>query len=75
MTTPRKKTPMNPCEVDESAESEITILPDGRICAFGITRSVAELLATFPMADERMRRRLDRICGLDDQSLRERRDG
>jgi hypothetical protein len=47
--------------VDESAESEITILPDGRVFAFGITRPLAAVLATIPTADERTRRRLERI--------------
>jgi len=31
-------------QVDESDLSEITILPDGRIYAFGITRSIKEIL-------------------------------
>jgi hypothetical protein len=31
-------------ETDESDLSEITILPDGRVYAFGITRQVTELL-------------------------------
>ncbi len=50
--------------VDESAESEITILPDGRVFAFGITGPIAAVLATIPTADERTRRRLDRISRL-----------
>jgi len=64
MTTSRKPPRLNPATVDESAESEITIMPDGRVCAFGITRPVAELLASLPTADERMTRLLDRIRGL-----------
>jgi hypothetical protein len=47
--------------VDESAESEITILPDGRVFAFGITAPIAAVLATFPTADLRTRRLLERI--------------
>jgi hypothetical protein len=47
--------------VDESAESEITILPDGRVFAFGITGPIAAVLATIPTADERTRRLLERI--------------
>jgi hypothetical protein len=47
--------------VDESAESEITILPDGRVFAFGITGPIAAVLATIPVADERTRRLLERI--------------
>lgn len=75
MTAPRKPTRLNPAAVDESAESEITILPDGRVCAFGITRPVAELLASLPTADERMRRLLDRIRGLPGPAQHERSDG
>ena len=37
--------------IDESAESEITIHPDGRIFAFGITGGLATVLATIPTAD------------------------
>jgi hypothetical protein len=75
MTTSKKPPRTDPGSVDESAESEITILPDGRVCAFGITRPVAELLASLPTADEHMKRLLHRICGLDAQAHRERRDG
>ncbi len=55
----------NPPEsVDESTESEITIQPDGRIFAFGITKSLAAVLRTIPTADDRMKSLLDRISGL-----------
>ena len=47
--------------VDESRESEITILPDGRVFAFGITGPLAAVLATIPTADDRTRRLLERI--------------
>ncbi len=50
-----------PETVDESAESEITILPDGRVFAFGITGRLAAVLATIPTADDRTRRLLERI--------------
>jgi hypothetical protein len=30
--------------IDESATTEITILPDGRVYAFGLSREVAEIL-------------------------------
>jgi hypothetical protein len=53
-----------PASVDESTESEITIQPDGRIFAFGITKSLATVLHTIPMADNRMKRLLERICKL-----------
>jgi hypothetical protein len=48
-------------EVDESAESEVTIFPDGRIYAFGITPTLVELLATIPMKDDRARQLLGRL--------------
>ena len=47
--------------IDESAESEITILPDGRVFAFGITGPIAAVLATIPTADARTRSLLERI--------------
>ncbi|QEH38705.1 hypothetical protein OJF2_73110 [Aquisphaera giovannonii] len=50
--------------VDESAESEITIQPDGRIFAFGITATMAEVLGKLPTRDDRTRRLLGRIAGL-----------
>lgn len=50
-----------PETVDESAESVLTIGPDGRVFAFGITGPLAAVLAAIPMADDRTRRRLERI--------------
>ena len=48
--------------IDESAESEITIQPDGRIFAFGITRRPGRRCwRRIPTADERMKRLLERI--------------
>jgi hypothetical protein len=54
--------------VDESAESEITIQPDGRIFAFGITKPLVAVLATIPTSDERTKRLLSRISGLNGES-------
>ena len=53
-----------PDAVDESAESELTIQPDGRVFAFGITGALAAVLATIPTADDRTRRRLERLRDL-----------
>ena len=53
-----------PAAVDESAESEITIHADGRVFAFGITKSLATVLRTIPMADSRIKRLLERIGNL-----------
>jgi hypothetical protein len=57
-----------PETVDESAESELTIQPDGRVFAFGITSPLAAVLATIPTADDRTRRRLERIARLESRS-------
>jgi hypothetical protein len=53
-----------PGTIDESAECEITIQPDGRVYAFGITGPLAAVLATLPTSDERMKRLLERISRL-----------
>jgi len=52
-----------PETIDESAESEITIQPDGRIYAFGITRQIVEVLSAIPSGDEGLRRRLELLAG------------
>jgi hypothetical protein len=57
-----------PAAVDESTESEITIDRDGRVFAFGITKSLATVLRTIPMADSRMKRLLERIGNLNSQA-------
>jgi hypothetical protein len=57
-----------PGSVDESSESEITIQPDGRVYAFGITGEIAAALASLPMADAPVKRRLARIAALGGQS-------
>jgi len=54
-----KHAPKKP--IDLSTESTITIQPDGRIFAFGITRPLVELLAAIPTADERTRRLLEAL--------------
>jgi hypothetical protein len=42
-------------EIDESDLSEITILPDGRVYAFGITRQVVDLLKSLESRDDALR--------------------
>jgi hypothetical protein len=61
MKTKRDRAPE---AIDESTESEITIQPDGRVFAFGITRPLAAVLATIPTADDRTNRLLERIADL-----------
>ena len=60
-----------PGAVDESAESEITIQPDGRIFGFGITRGLASVLASIPTADRRIAHRLRQIGRLNADSHQE----
>jgi hypothetical protein len=60
----KSATTKTPAAVDESAESEITIHPDGRVFAFGITKSLAAVLRTIPMADSNVKRLLERISNL-----------
>ncbi len=48
-------------DLDLSAESVITIQPDGRVHLFGITRAAVEVLASIPCGDPVMRRRLERM--------------
>ena len=52
-----------PETIDMSDESMITIQPDGRIYAFGITRGLVEVLAAIPTGDERTRRLLEALTG------------
>ena len=50
-------------DIDLSAESVITIQPDGRVHLFGITRAAVEVLASIPCGDPVMRGRLGRMLG------------
>ena len=43
---------------DETAITEITLLPDGRLCLFGASRPVLELLADLRLGDESLHLRL-----------------
>lgn len=52
-----------PESIDMSDESMITIQPDGRIYAFGITRGLIEVLAAIPTGDEKTRRLLALLTG------------
>ncbi len=47
---------------DESSISEINILPDGRICIFGTSLQVLEMLDAIPLGDPALRRRVEAVC-------------
>ena len=44
---------------DQSAISEITILPDGRVYLFGASRQVLEILYAIPLGDPALKRRIE----------------
>jgi hypothetical protein len=46
---------------EESAISEINILPDGRICIFGASQQVLEVLDAIPLDDPALRRRVEAL--------------
>lgn len=58
----------DPHTIDESSDSTLTIMPDGRIFAFGITRPLVDVLSTFTAADEETARLLRRIGGMNGPS-------
>ena len=45
---------------DDSSISEINILPDGRVCLFGASRQVLEMLDAIPLGDPALRSRIER---------------
>jgi hypothetical protein len=46
---------------DDSSVSEIDILPDGRVCLFGASREVLEILEAVSLGDPALTSRLDRL--------------
>lgn len=44
---------------DNSSISEINILPDGRVCLFGASQQVLEVLDAIPLGDPTLRDRID----------------
>jgi hypothetical protein len=46
---------------DDCATSEINILPDGRICLFGASRQLLEMLDAMHLADPSLKSRIDRL--------------
>ncbi len=69
----RKRSRSEPIDrsAELSAESTLTIQPDGRIFAFGITRPLVELLAAIPTADDQARRLLETLPVRDEESHHE----
>lgn len=46
---------------DDSSISEINILPDGRVCLFGASRQVLEILDAISLGDPSLKSRVDRL--------------
>lgn len=53
--------PDDPIADDETRISEITILPDGRIYVFGMSRQVLEMLGELRLADPGLRQRIEQV--------------
>lgn len=49
---------MSPTE-DETAITEISFLPDGRVCVFGMSREVLQLLGELSLGDRALARRYE----------------
>ena len=46
---------------DESKVSEINILPDGRVCLFGASRQILEIMDTIVLGDPELKERIERL--------------
>ncbi len=44
---------------EDASISEINILPDGRVCLFGASQQVLEVLDAIPLGDPALRTRID----------------
>ena len=55
---------------DEKATTELTIAPDGRVFAFGTSRSILEVLAALQPADKRVQRLLEHAQRLESKQQR-----
>jgi hypothetical protein len=56
--------------LDETTITEISILPDGRVCVFGASRSVLEALAELESRDGHARERAEHLHALDREASR-----
>ena len=55
----------------ESSICEIDILPDGRVCLFGASRQVLEMLDAAALGDAALRSRIERLRAADAQPVAE----
>jgi hypothetical protein len=52
---------------DDSSISEINILPDGRVCVFGASRQVLEVLDAIPLGEPALRDRIECLRAAEEQ--------
>ena len=60
---------------EDGSISEINILPDGRVCLFGASQQVLEILEAIPLGDAALRTRIDRLRTADVPQTMERNRG
>ena len=46
---------------DDSQISEINILPDGRVCLFGASRRILEIMDAIPLGAPELKERIERL--------------
>ena len=56
---------------DDSSISEINILPDGRVCVFGASQLVLEILDAIPLGDPALTSRIECLRTADAQQCTE----
>lgn len=47
---------------EETPITEISFLPDGRVCVFGMSREVLQVLGELSLGDPALARRYERLC-------------
>ena len=53
---------------DDSSISEINILPDGRVCLFGASQQVLEILDAIPLGDPALKSRIESLPAHGDET-------
>ena len=50
---------------DDSQISEINILPDGRVCLFGASRQILEIMDAIPLDTPELKKRIEHLRTID----------
>lgn len=56
---------------DNGSTSEINILPDGRVCIFGASRQVLEVLDAIPLGDPGLKGRIECLRRIEETTATE----